>query len=69
MNLDPKLKLLLKYPETAALLGIGVTKLREEVKAERIYTVPVGIRGVRFAIEEVYRWKAEREQERAKAKE
>jgi excisionase family DNA binding protein len=63
MNLDPKLKLLLKYPEACALLGIGGTKLREEVKAKRIHTVPIGLRGVRFPIEEIYRWKAERAKE------
>jgi len=60
MNLDPKEKLLLKYPEACALLGIGETLLREEVDDKRIATVTVGIRGVRFPIEELYRWRAER---------
>jgi len=69
MNLDPKMKLLLKYPEACALLGIGETKLREEVKARRIHTVKVGLRGVRFPIEEIYRWKAERAQEQAESEE
>jgi excisionase family DNA binding protein len=69
MNLDPKQKLLLKYPEACALLGIGETKLREEVKAKRIRTVPIGIRGVRFPIEEIYRWKAERAKEQAESEE
>lgn len=69
MNLDPKEKLLLKYPEACALLGIGETKLREEVEAERIKTVPIGIRGVRFPIEEIYRWKADRAQEQRPVKE
>lgn len=63
MDLDPKQKLLLKYPEACALLGIGETKLRKEVRDERISTVPVGIRGVRFAIEEIYRWRAERQKD------
>lgn len=63
MELDPKLKLLLKYPEACALLGIGETKLRKEVHDKRIYTIPVGIRGVRFPIEEIYRWRAEREKD------
>lgn len=60
MTLDPKDKLLLKYPEACDLLGIGETKLREEVHARRIHTVPIGRRGVRFPIEEVYRWRDER---------
>lgn len=60
MQLDPKLKLLLKYPEACALLGIGETKLRKEVRDKRINTVPIGIRGIRFSIEEIYRWRAER---------
>lgn len=60
MNLDPKNKLLLTYPEACALLSLGETKLREEVHAGRIHTVPIGPRGVRFPIEEVYRWRAER---------
>jgi excisionase family DNA binding protein len=69
MNLDPKQKLLLKYPEACALLGIGETKLREEVSAGRIRTVKVGIRGVRFPIEEIYRWKAERAQDQGPVEE
>ena len=69
MNLDPKLKLLLKYPEACALLGIGETKLREELKAKRIRKVKVGLRGVRFPIEEIYRWKAERAKEQAESEE
>lgn len=61
MQIDPKQKLLLRYPEACALLSIGETKLREEVRAHRINTVSIGIRGVRFTIEEVYRWRAERD--------
>jgi excisionase family DNA binding protein len=54
--MDPKDKLLLKIPEACGLLGIGETKLREEIKAKRIRKVKVGLRGVRIPIEEVYRW-------------
>ncbi len=60
MHLDPKEKLLLTYHEATALLGICETSLRKEVDDGRISTVPVGKRGVRFAIEELYRWRAER---------
>jgi len=67
MNLDPKEKLLLKYPEACALLSIGETELRKEVKEKRIFTVPVGTRGVRFPIEEIYRWRAAQTQKQAES--
>ncbi|MBP1626444.1 MAG: Helix-turn-helix domain [Holophagaceae bacterium] len=60
MTIDLKQKLLLKYPEACALLGIGETKLREEVKAGRIRPVKIGLRGVRIPISEIYRWLADR---------
>lgn len=64
MDIDPKDKLLLTYKEACALLSIGRTTLRQEVIDKRIFTTPFGLRGVRFPIEEIYRWRAERTAEK-----
>lgn len=59
LPMDPKDKLLLKYPEACGLLSVGETKLREQVAAGLIHPVKIGLRGIRFPIEEILRWKAE----------
>lgn len=63
-QLDPKHKLRLTYPEACALLGMGETKLRKEIKAGRITPDKEGTRFVRFPIEEIYRWCADRDKGR-----
>jgi hypothetical protein len=49
-------KLLLTIKEFCFLCHIGQTKFREEVKAERIKTIPIGRRGVRIHVDEVGKW-------------
>lgn len=49
-------KILLTIKEFCFLCSIGYTKYREEVKAERIKTVPIGLRGIRIHRDEVVNW-------------
>lgn len=46
----------LTIKEFCFLCHIGYTKYREEVKAERIKTIPIGLRGVRIHRDEIVNW-------------
>jgi len=48
--------LYLTRKEFCFLARIGITKLREEVLAGRIKTIPIGLRGVRIHRDELINW-------------
>lgn len=60
-NHDP---LLLTIKEFCHLMNIGQTKYREEVRAERIKTIPIGRRGIRIHRDELVNWPRRRRGER-----
>lgn len=49
-------QLLLTIKEFCHLMNIGQTKYREEVRAERIKTIPIGLRGIRIHRDELVNW-------------
>ncbi len=49
-------RLYLTRKEFCFLAHIGITKLREEVLAGRIKTIPIGLRGVRIHRDELLNW-------------
>jgi hypothetical protein len=49
-------RLYLTRKEFCFLAHIGLTKLREEVRAKRIKTHPIGLRGVRIHRDELLNW-------------
>lgn len=56
MSYEDKGKVLLTIKEFCFACDIGYTKFREEVIAERITPIPIGLRGVRLHRDEVARW-------------
>jgi hypothetical protein len=56
MSFNVNEKALLTIKEFCFLCNIGYTKYREEVLAERIKTIPIGLRGVRIHRDEVVNW-------------
>lgn len=49
-------QLLLTIKGFCHLMNIGQTKYREEVKAQRIKTIPIGLRGIRIHRDELVNW-------------
>lgn len=58
------IQLLLTIKEFCHLMNIGQTKYREEVLAERIKTIPIGLRGIRIHRDELVNWPRRRRGER-----
>lgn len=56
MNFDSNKQLFLTMKEFCFVCNIGMTKLRQEVLAGRIQTIPIGRRGVRIHRDEVMNW-------------
>lgn len=49
-------QLLLTIKEYCHLMNIGQTKFRQEVRAGRIKTIPIGLRGIRIHRDELVNW-------------
>jgi len=68
MSYETNDKVLLTIKEFCFACDIGYTKYREEVIAERITPIPIGLRGVRLHRDEVARWIERRLAESGRAK-
>lgn len=49
-------QLLMTIKDFCHLMNIGQTKCREEVRAGRIQTIPIGLRGIRIHRDELVNW-------------